>query len=69
MIAKLKATRLGKWIYRLSRLRIIRRPLRWLSQRRVFDAFDIAHFRAENRRHNARQTRTLARFRANHRQN
>lgn len=69
MIARLKATLLGKWLYRLSRLPVIGLPLRWLSRREAFKAIDLAHFRAENRRHNATQARTLAAFRADHGQN
>lgn len=69
MIARLKATLLGKWLYRLSRLPIIARPLRWLSRRGAFEVIDLAHFRAKNRRHNATQARTLAVFRESHKQN
>jgi hypothetical protein len=68
MIAHLKTSRLGKRLYRLSHHRLLGAPLRWLSRRGAFEVMDAAHLKPENRRHNAAQTRTLAQFRAGHRQ-
>ena len=68
MFARLKASRLGKWLYRLSRHRRLGGPLRWLLAQGIHERLAPAHWRAANRRHNARQAATLAAFRARHRQ-
>ncbi|AKP00183.1 hypothetical protein PVW47_11580 [Marinovum sp. SP66] len=63
MLARLKATLLGKWLYRLSRHDIFGAPLRWLLDLGVAEQLDPAHWKAANRQHNARQAATLAAFR------
>ena len=64
MLARLKATLLGKWLYRLSRHDIFGAPLLWLLDLGVAEQLDPAHWKAANRQHNARQAATLAAFRA-----
>jgi len=68
MIAHLKASRLGKWLYRLSRWGVLGKAVRWFSRRGVFEVLDAAHFKPENRRHNTMQARRLANFRSQYRQ-
>ncbi|KAA0912323.1 hypothetical protein [Aquicoccus porphyridii] len=64
LLARLKATRLGKWLYRQSRHPRLGVPLRWVMAQGIHERLDLAHWRAANRRHNARQAATLAAFRA-----
>lgn len=64
MLARLKASLLGKWLYRLSRHSLLGAPLRWLLDQGVVERLDPAHWKAANRQHNARQAATLAAFRA-----
>lgn len=64
MLARLKATPLGKWLYRLSRQERLGAPLRWLLDLGVAEQLDVAHWKTANRQHNARQAATLAAFRA-----
>lgn len=64
MLARLKATSLGKWLYRLSRHERLGAPLRWLLDRGIAEQLDPAHWNTANRQHNARQAAMLAAFRA-----
>lgn len=68
MLARLKASFVGKWLYRLSRHPRLGAPMRWVLDRGLHERLDPAHWRAANRQHNARQTETLAAFRARTRQ-
>lgn len=67
MIARLKASRLGKWLYRLSRRGTMEQAMIWLSRCGIIDALNPAHFKPDNRRHNAMQARRLDSFRSQHR--
>lgn len=64
MLARLKATPVGKWLYRLSRRQRLGAPLRWLLDLGVAEQLDPAHWKAAHRQHNARQAATLAAFRS-----
>lgn len=61
MIRKLKKTRLGKTLYRLSR-KPGGAPLRKVAKVAQSEAFQTEHLSVEHQRHNRDQLRILAKF-------
>jgi hypothetical protein len=64
MLTRLKKTRAGRFLQRLSRRRLIGAPLRRLAWALRQDWSNPAYWSAANRRHNRDQIAILARFQA-----
>jgi len=64
MLTRLKKTRFGGFLTRLSRNRVVGAPLRLLAWSLRQDWSDPAYWGLANRRHNREQARILARFQA-----
>lgn len=64
MIDRLKRTRLGKLIYRLSRRPVVGWPLRMLARFVQSEAFQPAHLVPANIAHNQNARAALKRFEA-----
>jgi len=64
MLTRLKKTRFGGFLYRLSRNRVVGAPLRLAAWSAQQDWSNPAYWGLANRRHNRDQAAILARFQA-----
>ena len=62
MISKLKKTRLGQTIYKISRSGPLGWPVLILSRAMQAETVHLAHLKPSHRKHNARQSEILASF-------